>query len=74
MGERPAPGTNVHDIYQRLLPAMSRAGRSVGLDGCASLAAAIQQHGRRSRAVGRMARALGPGPRYLPRKRKKEGR
>lgn len=66
---RPAPGTHEEAIYQRLLPAMSRAGRAVDLDGCAQLAAEIQARGHRSQEARTRARQLGLDPYFLPRRR-----
>jgi len=69
MSARPAPGTPEEAIYERLLPAMSRAGRQVDLDACAELATVIQAQGHRSRLARTMARALGLDPAFLPRRR-----
>jgi len=65
----PEPGTHEDDIMQRLIPAMSRAGRQVDLDACARLARMIQARGHRDRAVRKAARTMGLNPKYLPRKR-----
>lgn len=67
--QRPAPGTHELDIYQRLLPAMSRAGRAVDLDACSRLARLIQRDGHRDETVRELARSLGLDPKFLPRRR-----
>ena len=69
MSARPARGSPEEAIYQRLLPAMSRAGRQVDVDACAELASVIQTQGHRSRPARTLARALGLDPAFLPRRR-----
>ena len=66
---RPAPGTPEEDIYGRLLPMMSRAGRRVDIDGCVRLAHDIQRYGRNCVRVRAAARELGLNPDYVPRRR-----
>lgn len=67
--KRPVPGTFEADVYERLLPMMSSAGRVVDCSGCARLAKAIVQYGRRSIPVIVQATQLGLDPDKLPRVR-----
>ena len=67
--ERIAPGSHEEDIFKRLLPAMSRAGRAVDAAACERLAVAIQHHGHKNRKVRDMAREMGIPPKFLPRRR-----
>jgi len=67
---RPAPGTAEEDIYERLIPQMSRAGRVVDLEALATLAADIQRLGHKDKGVRKAAKALGLDPRWLPRRRR----
>jgi hypothetical protein len=70
MSDRPEPGTAEEEIYNKLLPAVSRAGRAVDTAECARLARLIQRVGRIDKEVRRMAKTMGLDPKYLPRKRR----